>query len=237
MGFHRGPNIVKDELVLALDAGSPRSYPGTGTTWTDLSPNKVAYTLSGGATFNSGNQGSIVFDGTNDEVRLNGVGISDWGSPFTMDVWFYVPTGASWDGGTGRLSTIFANVGGYGGIYGLAKWPTEGEAGLYVRGDNGGISSTVTGLARDTWHNLVGVWTGQASSLYYNGSLTSGPNGSARTGIPDTTNLSLGLARAFSGSTGAWFEGRMSTAKYYFKALNSTEVLQNYNGLKNRFGL
>ena len=236
MAIFRGPDIVRDNLVLALDAASPRSYPGTGTTWTDLSPSKVDYTLSG-ATFNSDNQGSIVFDGTDDEVRLNGVGISTWAEPFTMDVWFYVPTGASWDGGTNRLSTIFANVGGYNGIYGLVKWPTEGQAGLYVRGDNGGISSTVTGLARDTWNNLVGIWNGNSAFLYYNGILESGPNGSARTGVPDTTALSLGLARSYSGSSGSWFEGRIATAKYYFKALNDTEVLQNFNAYKVRFGL
>lgn len=233
MAILRGPDIVRDGLVLALDAGSPRSYPGSGTTWIDLSKDRISYTLSNGPTFNSDNQGSIVFDGSDDEVRLNDVGISSWSESFTMDVWFYVPTGATW--ANDRLSTIFANVGGYSGIYGLAKWPTDGQAGLYVRGDNGGISCTVTDLARDTWHNLVGVWTGETASLYYNGELTSGPNGSARTGTPDTVHLTLGLARSFSGSSGTFFEGRIATAKYFFKALSASEVLQNYNALKNRF--
>ena len=47
MGFSRGPNIVRDGLVLALDAASPRSYPGTGTTWYDLSGNNFNFTLDG----------------------------------------------------------------------------------------------------------------------------------------------------------------------------------------------
>jgi len=228
-----GPNIVEEGLVLALDAANSKSYPGSGNTWYDLSTNRVSYTLSNGPTFNSDNQGSIVFDGTNDEVRLNGVGISSWSEPFTMEVWMYIPTGAVW--ANNRLSTIFAVVGGYSGMYGLARWPTEGQAGLYVRGDNGGISSTITGLARDAWHNLVGVWTGSQASLYYNGALNSGPNGSARTGVPDTVNLTLGLARAFSGSTGTYFEGRMSIARYFNRALSASEVFQNYNATKGRF--
>ena len=47
MGFHRGPNIVRDGLVLALDAASYRSYPGSGTTWYDLSGNNFDFTLDG----------------------------------------------------------------------------------------------------------------------------------------------------------------------------------------------
>ena len=54
MGFYRGPRLVTDGLVLALDAASSRSYPGTGTTWYDLSGNNFDFTLdSSGITHNS----------------------------------------------------------------------------------------------------------------------------------------------------------------------------------------
>jgi len=60
MGFYRGPNIVRDGLVLALDAGSPRSYPGTGTTWYDLSGNNFDFTLNGsGISWQSGGYFSL----------------------------------------------------------------------------------------------------------------------------------------------------------------------------------
>ena len=65
MAFFRGPNIVTDELVLALDAASPRSYPGSGTVWNDLVGSNNG-TLTNNPTFDSGNGGSIVFDGTDD---------------------------------------------------------------------------------------------------------------------------------------------------------------------------
>tara|TARA_B110000967_G_C18852413_1_gene545353 strand:+ start:99 stop:701 length:603 start_codon:yes stop_codon:yes gene_type:complete len=55
MGINRGPVIVTDGLVLALDAASPRSYPGTGTTWKDISGNNFDFTIDGsGFTYNAG---------------------------------------------------------------------------------------------------------------------------------------------------------------------------------------
>ena len=62
-----GPRIVTDGLVLCLDAGNSKSYPGSGTAWNDLSRNGNNGTLNG-PTFNSADRGSIVFDGTNDYV-------------------------------------------------------------------------------------------------------------------------------------------------------------------------
>ena len=67
-----GPNIITDGLVLALDAANSRSYPGTGTTWSDLSGNGNSGTLTNGPTFNSGNGGSIVFDGVDDNISFSG---------------------------------------------------------------------------------------------------------------------------------------------------------------------
>ena len=61
---------VKDGLVLDLDAGNPLSYPGTGTTWTDLSGNNNNGTLINGVGYNSDNGGSLVFDGVDDHGTI-----------------------------------------------------------------------------------------------------------------------------------------------------------------------
>jgi hypothetical protein len=81
MGFFRGPNIVRDGLVLALDAASPRSYPGSGTTWYDLSGNGNNGTLVN-STFSNN---VIQFDGTNDYVSVGNVGSN---SIKTVICWF-----------------------------------------------------------------------------------------------------------------------------------------------------
>ena len=68
MGTARGPKLVTKGLVLALDAASPKSYPGSGTTWSDLTGNNLNATLFNGPTFSTDNFGTIVFDG--DEAGL-----------------------------------------------------------------------------------------------------------------------------------------------------------------------
>ena len=72
MGLGHSPRIITDGLVLCLDAASKRSYPGTGTTWTDLKGSNNG-TLTNGPTFNTGNGGSIVFDGANDYTNLGNI--------------------------------------------------------------------------------------------------------------------------------------------------------------------
>ena len=84
--MYYGPKIVTSGLVLCLDAANKRSYPGTGTTWTDLSGNSNNGTLTNGPTFSAGNQGSIVFDGTND-YAYQSLFTNAITTTLTFDVW------------------------------------------------------------------------------------------------------------------------------------------------------
>ena len=52
--MYTGPHIVTDGLILSLDAASTRSYPGTGTTWYDLSSTNANWTLPASSVFSSG---------------------------------------------------------------------------------------------------------------------------------------------------------------------------------------
>ena len=70
MGIRRGPNIITDGLVFMADAANPASYPGSGTTWKDLTITQNHGTLTNGPTFDSGNGGNIEFDGTSDIVEF-----------------------------------------------------------------------------------------------------------------------------------------------------------------------
>ena len=73
--YKRRGNMVANTggPVLCLDAGSRLSYPGSGTTWTDLSGNGNTGTLVNGPTYSSANSGAIVFDGVNDIVSIGDV--------------------------------------------------------------------------------------------------------------------------------------------------------------------
>ena len=70
MATNGGPNIIEDGLVFAVDATNKKSYPGSGTTWTDLAGNNIG-TLTNSPTFDSGNGGNLVFDGTDDYTQFN----------------------------------------------------------------------------------------------------------------------------------------------------------------------
>ena len=77
MAFFRGPNIVTDGLILALDAASPKSYPGSGTTWYDLTTNSLDATLYNGVSFSTNKQGTMVFDGVNDYGQISSSTLTD----------------------------------------------------------------------------------------------------------------------------------------------------------------
>ena len=90
MSTRYNPSIVRDNLVLYLDAANTKSYPGSGTTWTDISRKGTDGTLTNGATFNSGNMGHIAFDGTNDYVDITSLPVISNTSAMTMEAWVNV---------------------------------------------------------------------------------------------------------------------------------------------------
>ena len=69
MALVHSPNIVTDGIVLYLDAANPKSYPGSGTNWHDLTKNNSTFELVNGPTHTTNNSGSFSFDGTNDYAR------------------------------------------------------------------------------------------------------------------------------------------------------------------------
>jgi len=88
MGFYRGPQIVTNGLVMYLDAGNTKSYPGTGVTWYDRAGNLNAGiinngTLTNGPTFSPSDMGSIVFDGLNDYAQMqSATNLPNWSYSF-----------------------------------------------------------------------------------------------------------------------------------------------------------
>jgi hypothetical protein len=213
--------IVTNGLVLALDASDKNSYPGSGTTWTDLSGNNNNGTLTNGPTFSSANGGSIVFDGTNDYVdtgkTATQLGIYD--ANYTFDAWVY-PTDFTGD------RTMFG---------------TDGQAtrqGLHLVFRNGTIyqghyaADFGAGTGNlNAWNNICYTYTQSsgAALIYKNGILQG--TGTIASFI-GTTNILIGRwggAQYFIGNGGIY--------KIYNRVLSASEILQNYNAQKSRFGL
>jgi hypothetical protein len=223
-----GPNIIKDGLVLALDAASQRSYPGSGTTWYDLSGNGNNGTLTNGPTFDSGNGGSIVFDGTNDYVSITNLGFSS----HTIEGWLNSSDGSQ---GGASYDTIVSILGNYDG--GSSKYTYIGLIpNLTFRIDNGVVShreiATVS-YSANTWYHVA---------LTYNatsGTTRAYVNGDQVGSIASTTSITFDSIPYNMAKTqpNVYFDGLIASSKTYNRALSADEILQNFNGLKNRYEL
>ena len=240
MGVTYNPRIVTDGLVLALDAGNSKSYPGSGTTWTDLSGNGNNGTLTNmdGANLDSANGGSLTFDGTDEEIRVNISNFfTSYSQQITMETWVYIPTSATWS--NGYYGGIFTR-GAFDGCHGLWRTSSNNNVVFYCRTIGGGtaVSSRAT-ITRDTWYQLVGVWTGSGTQLYVNGVLVDSDSGS----LGDTENsgsygvFEIGREAAASGAFGNRFTGNQASCKIYNKALTASEIQQNFNATRSRFGI
>jgi len=241
--------IVTNGLVLNLDAGFTPSYPTTGTTWYDLGGNSYNGTLTNGPTFSSGNSGSIVFDGIDDQVNCGDIDLLGGATAATWEVWFKVDSinnGSYWkslittwnDGDTGPGHTWIFDTR-------FASWS------FYVRfvGDSGEYPVTLwdggsgrNDFVSNTWYQMVGVFDSSQPNaskmkIYINGSYISSYDAGNYTTIANKTaneRLKLGVDRNVS----APFGGNIAISRIYKnKGLTAAEVLQNYNAQKGRFGL
>lgn len=100
----KGPNIVLSNLDFYLDASNVKSYPGTGTSWSDLSKNAYSATLVNGVSYDTANYGNFLFDGTNDYVQTNYVRTTPTTTAFTYQIVFKNLENANYNGLVG-LST------------------------------------------------------------------------------------------------------------------------------------
>lgn len=237
-------NIITNGLVLNLDTANPRSYPPpyNGTTWTDLSGNGNNGTLTNGPTFNSGNGGSIVFDGTNDTVSIpHSANFSlNTTTQRTMQLWVRfntLPTSTNRMIFFGKLSADFVFDGWWGGV---------NSSGNVVIATNGtGISKTSVSTLTvniNTWYLFTFISqitsTANTTKVYVNETeYISTFHGSD--GYSESNNLTLGyLTPPLTGlSLISYLDGRIGSSYLYTKGLSTLEISQNFNATRARFGI
>ncbi len=210
-----GPNIVTDGLVFAVDAGSTRSYPGSGTTWATLSGENNA-TLINGPSFDSGNEGSFDFDGSDDFCDISGLALST--TAYTKAAWFNP------DGVTNNIVS-----GGSDGQH--AFW--MGTTNTNLQAGHNSLWNTVSYspgvMTGQWWYGVVSFNTTTGWKLYLNGELVDTST--------STTTFTQGTAVRIAayGYASNTFNGKIASVNIYNKVLTDAEVLQNYNAQKNRF--
>jgi hypothetical protein len=224
--------IVKDGLILDLDAGKLDSYNRLGTTWNDISGNRNNGTLTnfGSQTiWNPNNLGSIVFDGTNDYVNCGTVGSlgSNPASSFSVSAW--VKKNA--DG----MYAIFEKFQGV-TIVGIWGWQVRFEPPndvlLYLNRSQVSQSLIYATNAApiNKWINVTFTYDGSFGYLYIDGIFKS--SGATVGGTTSTRNFNLGILTV---NNTLPLNGNISNVLAYTKTLSASEVLQNYNALKARF--
>jgi hypothetical protein len=223
MGLSHSPRIVTDGLVLCLDAANKRSYPGAGTTWTDLSKQGNNGTLTNGPTFDSANGGSILFDGSNDYVEVQGN--YHLLSALTISCWFKLTNSMS----AGVNPSSIGRIWGKGTNLEVRFSMDTGR----LIGDLGGtatLSSTQNSWLNTVWYNLVVVLDTTTSSVYVQSKLDS--TGSRGSISNQTANMQLGRSASGSGSP---MSGKISNFSIYNRVLTPDEIRQNYLATKGRY--
>ena len=225
MGIGYGPRVITDGLVLALDAGDTNSYPGTGTTWTDLSGNGNNGSLVNGVGFNGSNGGSLSFDGVNDYVTTGKVLVPRTGQ-FHIEGWCYLnQTNAfcmfvtQYNNSTdpGRFLCFFGNDG------------------VIRMHDGGGVmTGTTPSYSANQWFYVSFQRdSSNLCNIFVNG--TKETTGATKTTTLENTNTIIGSRGSVT--SGTFYNGRMSNVRIYNRALTASEIQQNFNALRGRFGI
>ena len=237
MVFNRDyPAIITEGLVLNLDAGFTPSYPKSLTTWYDLSSNVYNGTLTNGPTFDIADGGSIQFDGTNDYVSLGSsvpanlrIGDGD----FTIEFWVYT-------GGTSTYA-ICGNLNDSNGDGSYWVILNSTFTGLHtVQFGRIGTSSKfgTTTLPTNAWTNIILSRIGTTMICYINGSSYSTPATVNNFAGSFNIDYLLGISKSNTSFSAYPLNGWLAILRIYKGVgFTSTQVLQNFNATKSRFGL
>jgi hypothetical protein len=225
-----GENFITNGLVLYLDAKYKTSYPGTGTTWNNVSGvSGGTGTLTNGPTYDSANGGSIVFDGVDDYVNNGNIPLSS--NTFTIEIVF------NWDGfNTSTINFLTAgfdeqleiHTGGASGVNGLRFIPYDFQG----SGLQGSIDATNI-ISSGINHITFTAGYSSPSMAYKNGIFFKSSDTASN--VPLSINQTFNIGRRQSNQY--FLDGKVYLVKIYNRVLNPSEVLQNFNATKSRFGL
>ena len=264
MALIYSPKIVTDGLVFCADAGNKKSYPGSGTTWFDLSGNGTNLILINGPSYSSLNGGIINLDGINDYVVgssnlsiLNGITGSDG---FTCSVLFKLNnySTSTTDPATSFQGSSLLMKNSFSPSWGISLTQSSPNASrVFTRADiSAGLRNTDVGIGNpgygsvqvgsiisvNTWYkiDLTHSFAGTTHSLklYLNGSLAQESSQTSATFpilIQNTGSVSLGFNPI--GSLPIRIDASFASCNIYNRSLSAAEILQNYNAVKSRFGL
>jgi hypothetical protein len=226
MGIFSGPRTPSTKgLVFALDAANLKSYPTSGTTWTDISLRRNNATLTNGPTFNSANKGSIVFDGIDDYASISNNPSLQITGDITLTSWIQTNWNANFNAILDDIGAVpFAS---------WALWITSnGKVGWY---DNTAAAwrESATSVNTNVPVNICSVLSGTTVRFYINGVLDA--NTYTVPALVSNSDAKAIGRRADGG--GFNFRGNLYYCSIYNRAITSDEAARNFNSMRERFGI
>lgn len=231
-------NLVSANLFMHLDASNSSSYSGSGTTWTDLTGNGNHGTISG-ATWSSTDGGIFDFDGTNDSVQIahNSTLSLSTSVQKTIQVWVkfdVLPALNAQIPVFGKLSSSFSFDGYWGGLFsnsGVIRCVTNGTGVQRIS------NSTLT-VSINTWYLFTFISqitsTSNTTKVYINKTeYITAAHGTD--GYTESNPLYLGYIGA--GVSSPYLNGKIGACYFYNKGLSASEVSQNFDATKSRYGI
>jgi hypothetical protein len=238
MAIAYNTSIVRDGLVVYLDAANPKSYPGSGNTWKNLISSNHNITLFNSPTYNP-SIGYFSFDGVNQFATQSASSFNSGnGTMYTFEIWFkmrtlpistYGSNGHIWGGQNGNNIVLYVNP----AISGTSKLNMIYDDSRYI--DSGHFSNG--SILANTWvcWTVVGDGTTNKITHYINGVLDKF-EGSVVSG-QEIRNWPSSSRIALDSRWGTYSELDIGILKQYNKKLTSTEVMQNFEAAKRRYGI
>ena len=232
-------NMITRGLIGYWDANNTNSYPGTGTTWSDLSGNGYTGTLTNGPTYSSSNGGGIVFDGSNDYVNVTYTG--NTGNNFSVAVWCY-PTAVGGTGGSDIACKNYAVTSPF-ISYGIEYLSTS-KFRFDVANSTIGLSTvTQTGTsAINNFYYTVLTFGGDTSDktirgyVNINGTMTLDAS-STIANNPAYSAQNFNIGSFGLSTTNNSFTGTVYVTQLYNVTLTAAEIQQNFDAMRGRFGI
>ena len=235
MGLAHSPSIISDGLVFYLDAANTRSYSGSGLTVNVLVGSKTG-ALTNGVGFTNSNNGSFTFDGTNDFIDLSTN--LDTGNNFSVFAWIY-PTNINIRNHIIGNSFTYTGSNGWSMATATNYNGTSNNFYLAIGADVALQSAYNESIIRNTWNYIGGTVLngGENIILYVAGTaVTSNFVEILATNTITYNTQDMAIGRRVS-TNQEYFIGRIAQVNIYNRVLSATEILQNYNATRKRFGL
>ena len=227
--YYQAP-IVTDSLVFAVDAGNLISYENSSLTTYSLTGSYNG-ALTNGVSYTSDNGGSWVFDGTDDYIAWNDQTLNFiYTDSFSTEAWI------NWDGGSipNNSGHIIGKT--YNSYRTFLLIGNNGLGQISFRLDqNFQVTNTGHIIYPNNWYHIVSTWDSSTftASVYVNGVLM---NSTTNTGT-DWTYAGNNFQIGRSPGENYFFNGLIPLGRAYNKTLSASEVSQNFNAQRSRFGV